>query len=90
MIDAATSPEPLTRKPAVDADAASRIGADQATRLRAVPFAIQSGVLHVAMLEPNDLDAIDEIAITADLPVQGILCEQELLGELLREHFGTT
>ena len=86
-IDALTGQ--LTGKPEVDLAAATLISAEAAARLRGVPFAIEDGILHVAMLAPDD-SAADEIAILAGMPVVAMKCPQEIFDEMLRTGYGAT
>lgn len=85
-------PEPsaITTIPTVDRAAASLISAEQAVRLRAVPFEISAGRLRVAMLDADDFAAADEISVTAGKPVTIAPVPAEILAELLRTTYGTT
>lgn len=80
----------LSEKPEVEAKAAATLSAEQAMRLRAAPMRIEGGRLHVAMLDPSDFSAADEIAVVSGLPVTRYGIEEKVLGELLRKHYGTT
>ncbi|MCA9278949.1 MAG: type II/IV secretion system protein [Phycisphaeraceae bacterium] len=81
---------PLDRMPSLNSDASSLIDAEQAVRLRAVPFGFDDGRLLVAMMDTADADAIDEIALTAALPVQPRAIEPDAFDQLIRSAFGTT
>ncbi|MFO0492077.1 MAG: GspE/PulE family protein [bacterium] len=80
----------LPDKPAVDEKAARLISAEQASRLRAVTFAIEAGRLHVAMVQPADASAADEISVSGGLPVRRFKLEAGLLSDLLRSSYGAT
>jgi type II secretory ATPase GspE/PulE/Tfp pilus assembly ATPase PilB-like protein len=80
----------LTQKPEVDAAAAGLLPAEQAVRLRAIPYAFENGRLLVAMLDPADLLGADEISVCAGKPVTRVPIAQEAFTELLRETHGTT
>ena len=80
----------LSRAPEVDEGAAGLIAAEQAMRLRAVPFAIEDGRLCVAMLEPGDLAASDELSMVAGYPVTRYRISETLLRDLVRQGYGTT
>ena len=80
----------LEEKPEVEGSASRLIAAEQAMRLRVVPFAIVDGVLRVAMLEPGDFSAADEVSISAGMAVERFGLGKEMLAELLRTHYGTT
>lgn len=80
----------LDRMPVLNADASSLIDAEQAVRLRAVPFGFEDGRLLVAMMDTADADAIDEIALTASTPVEPKSIEPDAFDQLIRSAFGTT
>lgn len=81
---------PLTQKPEFDPEAVGVLSAEQAVRLRAVPYAIAHDRLLVAMLDPKDLSAADEVSVSAGRPVTRVAITQEAFGELLRAAYGTT
>jgi type II secretory ATPase GspE/PulE/Tfp pilus assembly ATPase PilB-like protein len=78
----------LTAKPTVDAGASSLVTAEQAVRLRAVPFAFIGKRLLVAMADPTDVSAVDELAICAGRPVRAVAARDEIFADLLRETYG--
>ncbi len=80
----------LDEAPTADADAVAVIDADTAVRLRVVPLRIEDGRLVVAMIDPLDIAAADEVATLADHPVCRLGLEPDAFADLLREHFGTT
>jgi type IV pilus assembly protein PilB len=82
--------EPLTQKPDADADAVRILTAEQAVRLRAVPFAFRDGRLLVAMLDTGDFAAADEVSVSAGKPVTRVAITEEAFTELLRGCYGTT
>ncbi|MHC4106994.1 MAG: GspE/PulE/PilB domain-containing protein, partial [Planctomycetota bacterium] len=51
----------LEQAPPADADAVSLITADAAVRLRVVPLRHENGRLLVAMIDPLDIAAMDEV-----------------------------
>ncbi len=81
---------PLTELPAVQPEAARLITAEGAVRLRAVPYAIDSGRLLAAMVDPADFAAADELAILAQMPVARRGIAPDLFSALLRSAFGAT
>jgi type IV pilus assembly protein PilB len=87
--DAPESPS-LAAVPEVDSDAAALISAEQAVRLRAVPYAVRDGVLLAAMKDPGDLAAGDELSVLAGLPVERVAILPELFENLLRSAYGAT
>jgi type II secretory ATPase GspE/PulE/Tfp pilus assembly ATPase PilB-like protein len=80
----------LEEAPPVTTDAVRLIDADVAVRLRVVPLRVDGGRLVVAMLDPLDIAAADELAAIAAHPITRVGLEQKIFAELLREHFGTT
>ncbi len=82
--------ETLTDQPAIAPDAARLISAEQAARLRAVPYALAGKRVVVAMVNAADDAAADEIAATADRPVARVAVGQQMYEAMLREAFGAT
>ncbi len=80
----------LERSPQVDLGVASVISAEQAIRLRAVPYAVESGRVLVAMMDPADFDAADEIAAHARKPVTPIGARREVFDEMIRTAYSIT
>ena len=98
QVDGGAEPEPkagegavrLTERPEIDPAAAALITAEQAVRLRVVPFALEGGRLLVAMMDTEDLAAADEVSVCAGRAVTRVPIEQAVFAELLRSAFGTT
>jgi len=80
----------LEEPPHAETDAVNLIDADVAVRLRVVPLRIEDGRLVVAMVDPLDIAAADEISTLAARPVTRVGLEQKAFADLLREQFGTT
>jgi len=80
----------LTKKPEVDRAAAALVPAEQAVRLRAVPFGMDGARLRVAMVDATDLAAADEIAACTGKPVRRVAITAEAFAELLRDVHGIT
>src|SRR5690242_10471688 len=80
----------LTERPEVDPAASKLIQAEQAVRLRAVPYAFRNGQLLAAMLDPSDLEAADELSVSAGKPVQRVPISPDVFSDLLRGVYGTT
>lgn len=80
----------LTQRPDFEPQAVARLTAEQAVRLRVVPFAFSGNRLRVAMLDPKDLAAADEVSVSAGCPVSRVPITPEAFGELLRAAYGTT
>jgi len=84
---------PLTdprRLPAPGADILACITSEQANRLRVAPVGLDGTRLQLAMENPEDDAAADEISVTADRPVSRIPADAKVIAELLRRHYGTT
>ncbi len=73
-----------------DPAATSLIEADVAVRLRVVPLRLEGSRLILAMLDPLDTDAADEIATLTGKPVTREGMVKKHFSELMREHYGTT
>jgi type II secretory ATPase GspE/PulE/Tfp pilus assembly ATPase PilB-like protein len=82
--------EVLQKKPEVDSTAAGLIPGEQAVRLRAIPFAFDGSRLVVAMVDPSDLAAADEISICAGRAVKRVGITRDAFAELLRDVHGIT
>jgi len=80
----------LEKTPAVEADALACVDAELAVRLRAVPLRMERGRLVVAMLDPSDIAAADEIATISGAPITRVGLDPKPFAELVKEHYGTT
>ncbi len=80
----------LEKPPETDPEAIALLTAEVAVRVRAVPMRIERGRLLVAMFNPLDVGAADEIATIARLPVSRTGVEPDAFGELMRRAYGTT
>src|SRR5262245_15098560 len=59
----------LSEQPRLDASASGLISAEQAVRLRSVPFQMENGRLFVVMADPNDFAAADELSVLTGMPI---------------------
>ncbi|MFN7021022.1 MAG: GspE/PulE family protein [Phycisphaerales bacterium] len=82
--------ETLPEMPEVEQAAAGLITAEQAVRLRMVPFAVRDGRLWAVMPDPTDLASADELAVIAGMPVKRHGISKEHFGTLLRNAYGAT
>jgi type II secretory ATPase GspE/PulE/Tfp pilus assembly ATPase PilB-like protein len=73
-----------------DADSIALVDPEVAVRLRIVPIDRRENLLVLAMFDPLDTNAADEIAVLTGMPVQREGMEPTLFAELLRQHYGTT
>jgi len=80
----------LADVPQIDASASGQISADQAVRLRAVPFRIEDGRLLVVMDDPSDFAAADELSVLTSMPIERFGAAPGLFEGLLRTAFGAT
>ena len=76
--------------PKVDPIAAELISAEDAVRLRAVPYAFDGPSLLVALNDPTDFAAADELSIISGRPVLRRALQQDLFDTLLRNAYGAT
>jgi type IV pilus assembly protein PilB len=74
----------------IDDNIIELLDAELAVRLRVLPLSIEEGRLTIAMLEPTDIEASDEIATVTQLPITRCGMEKQLFSELMRKHYGTT
>ncbi|MFZ4573171.1 MAG: GspE/PulE family protein [Phycisphaerales bacterium] len=88
--DAGSEVPLLEQRPDFDPAASRVITADQAVRLRAIPYAVSAGRLLVAMLDAADDAAADEISVCGRRPVERRRITEEVFGELLRAAYGIT
>ncbi|MFU8830013.1 MAG: hypothetical protein ACNA8P_11370, partial [Phycisphaerales bacterium] len=82
--------ELIDELPEFEEQATELVSAEQAMRLRAVPLKLQGSRLIVAMLDPLDDGAADELSVTAARPITRKQVGENLLRELLRGAYGTT
>src|SRR5689334_980016 len=80
----------LAEMPVLDAGASGLISADQAVRLRAVPFRVEQGRLKVVMDDPADFAAADELSVLTGMPIDRLGAAPGLFESLLRTAFGAT
>jgi type II secretory ATPase GspE/PulE/Tfp pilus assembly ATPase PilB-like protein len=80
----------LEQLPESDPDAVALISPDIAVRLRIVPVRLEGGTLVVAMANPLDISAIDEVATLTNRSVSRFGLDLALFSELMRLHYGTT
>jgi len=80
----------LEDPPPANAEAAELIDADVAVRLRTVPFGFNGSRLLVAMLDPLDTAAADEICTLADRPITRFGIAAPPFAEMIRSAYGTT
>ena len=80
----------LEQLPDADDAAVALISPDVAVRLRVVPVRIEGKRLVVAMANPLDIAAIDEVATLTNHSVLRFGLDLALFSEFMRLHYGTT
>jgi type II secretory ATPase GspE/PulE/Tfp pilus assembly ATPase PilB-like protein len=76
--------------PDADPAAAAHISADVAVRLRVVPLAATETRITIAMADPLDISAADEVAAMTGRVVDRAGLEPDAFSELMRARYGTT
>ncbi len=89
-VDRPHQPERLDEAPEIDHAASGLATAEQAVRLRAVPYAFLEGRLLVAMLDAADFCAADELSVRTGRPVTRVPIAPDAFTALLRAAYGTT
>ncbi|MFA6043990.1 MAG: GspE/PulE family protein [Phycisphaerales bacterium] len=74
----------------MDEAAAGLLGSEQAVRLQAIPYAFEGSRLLVAFVDPADLGAADEIAVTCGHPIRRVSIAPAAFADLMREVHGIT
>jgi type II secretory ATPase GspE/PulE/Tfp pilus assembly ATPase PilB-like protein len=80
----------LDRVPESDSAAAALLAPELAVRLGAVPIAVEGNRLIVAMLDPLDTAAVDEIGAVTSRSVRRIGLDAPAFRDLMRDRYGTT
>jgi len=78
------------KPPPAESGAVALVPADVAVRLRVVPLRLDGGRLVVAMADPFDLAALDEVSAVAARPLSRASMEPSVFGDLMRAAYGTT
>ena len=76
--------------PEVEQNVVELVDAELVVRLRVLPLFIEGERLHVAMINPGDIEAADEVATIANYPVTRCGMESDIFSELMQKHYGTT
>ena len=76
--------------PELDTDAAALLPPEVAVRLRVVPISMENGGIRIAMLNPLDTEAVDEVAIRTSREVHRVGLEAPSFAELMKSAYGTT
>jgi type II secretory ATPase GspE/PulE/Tfp pilus assembly ATPase PilB-like protein len=81
---------PIEQRPEWDPKAAGLLTAERALRLRSAPLRFDGRRLIVAMVDPSDSQAADEISVVASKPVVGVAISEPAFADLMRAAYGTT
>ncbi|MEC8320666.1 MAG: GspE/PulE family protein [Planctomycetota bacterium] len=82
--------ETSDRMPDSDPEAASLLAPEIAVRLRVVPIAMEETSIRIAMLDPLDSEAVDEVATLTGREVERLGLEASIFAELMKSSYGTT
>ena len=80
----------LAELPKLDPKAVAVVSTEDAVRLRSVPYGFDNGTLLLAMSDPTDFAAADEVSVLAGAPVRRMDAPKELFDQLLRTAYGAT
>lgn len=80
----------LDQIPEVDDDATMLLAPEVAVRLRVVPLQTDAAKLTIAMLNPLDSEAVDEVSTRTGRSVTRVGLESALFAELMKNAYGTT
>jgi type II secretion system protein E len=75
---------------AIDADTLATVPAELATRYNVIPLAKNGTQLDLAMSDPFDLNASDDLAALCGYTIRRHYCRPAELAEALRRHYGTS
>lgn len=78
------------KAPETDPPTIALLEPDVAVRVRAIPIRVERGRLLVAMFNPLDVSAADEVATIVKMPVTRTGLETAAFAELMRKAYGTT
>lgn len=77
----------------LDLQLADRLSADMARKFHAIPVQREKNILHIAMTDPLDINALDSIELYADMEVEALICTEKdfntLFGTLYGSYTGT-
>lgn len=80
----------LDRLPEVHDEATELLAPEIAVRLRVVPIAANASRVTIAMLDPLDSEAVDEVSTRTGRSVTRVGLENALFAELMKSAYGTT
>lgn len=72
----------------VDSDAVNKITQSLALKHMAVPIAIEDGKLKVAMVDPTNIIAIDDIMLYSNMRVTAVLATEKAIMDIINRYFG--
>jgi type IV pilus assembly protein PilB len=80
----------LERMPELESEATSLLPPEVAVRLRVVPIAADDAIVRLAMLDPFDSEAVDEVSTRSGRSVVRLGLEPSMFAELMKSAYGTT
>jgi type II secretory ATPase GspE/PulE/Tfp pilus assembly ATPase PilB-like protein len=80
----------MTEAPVTDPRATGLLTPERAVRLRVCPLRIEGETLIVAMTDPSDFEASDEVSVVTGRAVSAVAIAEEPFEELMRRCYGTT
>ncbi len=72
----------------IEAEAVTKVNQTVAERHNLMPIAIKDGRLHIAMANPLNIFAIDEVTIQSGMDVETAVASQEDIDRAIQEHYG--
>ena len=72
----------------VPADALALLSGEKAQKYGVIPLALEGKVLHVAMIEPSDLAALDDLAFVTGCQIRPKVASEVLVVSALERHYG--
>jgi type II secretory ATPase GspE/PulE/Tfp pilus assembly ATPase PilB-like protein len=80
----------LDKAPEIDAALAGLLEAEHAIQRRVIPYGIEDGRALVAMADPTDFGAADEVGVALGRPVVRMGVTPPVYAEMMRAAYGTT
>ncbi|MBI4578285.1 MAG: Flp pilus assembly complex ATPase component TadA [Planctomycetes bacterium] len=74
----------------IPAEALACVPADLAERYRVLPLAIEDGRLRLAMADPFDVLALNDLAVVCGLEIVAVYVRPSELADAIRRHYGTS
>jgi type II secretion system protein E len=75
---------------APESEALALIPGDVATRYQVLPLSVSNGALEVAMIDPSDLGAADDLRAICGRQIRACLANEAEIVDAIRRHYGTS